>query len=119
MIGGEKEVRGDIDQSGSELGPGHLSQSPGTATFLILSSSPPLEQNVEPSTMSQPLPAPPSLDKMQEMLASLDNMPLFMSSLPDAGLESNDALEALQSLVHDGTPDGGYVLFSPVFTRSS
>ncbi|TFL05546.1 40S ribosomal protein S7 [Pterulicium gracile] len=55
--------------------------------------------------MSQPLPAPPSLDKMQEMLASLDNMPLFMSSLPDAGLESNDALEALQSLVHDGTPD--------------
>jgi hypothetical protein len=48
------------------------------------------------------LPQPPSFD---EHLTSLESVPLFMSSLPDDPAD-NVALSALQSLVHDGTPDG-------------
>ena len=48
------------------------------------------------------LPQPPSFD---EHLASLESLPLFMSSLPDDPTD-NAALSALQSLAHDGTPDG-------------
>lgn len=47
-------------------------------------------------------PQPPSVN---EQLASLESVPLFMSSLPDDPAD-NPALNALQSLVHDGTPDG-------------
>ena len=49
-------------------------------------------------------PQPPSFN---EQLASLEALPLFMSSLPDDPAD-NAALSALQSLVHDGTPDGRY-----------
>ena len=49
-------------------------------------------------------PQPPSFN---EQLASLESLPLFMSSLPDDPAD-NAALSALQSLVHDGTPDGRY-----------
>jgi hypothetical protein len=52
-------------------------------------------------------PQPPSFD---EHLASLESHPLFMSSLPD-DTGDNAALSALQSLVHDGTPDGRSVPF--------
>ena len=52
-------------------------------------------------------PQPPSFD---EHLASLESLPLFMSSLPDDTTD-NAALSALQSLVHDGTPDGPPVPF--------
>jgi len=41
-----------------------------------------------------------------EVLASFDSVPLFMRSLPEETPEDS-ALAALQSLVHDGTPDGG------------
>ena len=47
-------------------------------------------------------PQPPSVN---EQLASLESLPLFMNSLPDDPAD-NPALSALQSLVHDGTPDG-------------
>ena len=40
-----------------------------------------------------------------ETLASFDLVPLFMKSLPEETGEDS-ALAALQSLVHDGTPDG-------------
>ena len=49
-------------------------------------------------------PQPPSFN---EQLTSLESLPLFMSSLPDDPAD-NAALSALQSLVHDGTPDGRY-----------
>src|SRR5712691_9070783 len=54
-------------------------------------------------------PQPPSFN---EQLASLESLPLFMSSLPDDPAD-NAALSALQSLVHDGTPDGQYYTCSP------
>lgn len=46
-----------------------------------------------------------------EKLKEFDSVPLFMRSLPD-DLDDNDdvAVSALQSLVHDGTPDGGLCL---------
>jgi len=48
-------------------------------------------------------PQPASIN-FEETLASLDNLPLFMKSLPTE--DSNDvALQALQSLAYDGTPD--------------
>ena len=50
-----------------------------------------------------PLPQPASID---EALASLDSVPLFMKSLPQDNTD-NEALGALQSLAFDGTPDGG------------
>lgn len=49
------------------------------------------------------LPQPASID---ETLASFDSVPLFMKSLPQDDTD-NEALDALQSLVFDGTPDGG------------
>ncbi|KAH7888037.1 40S ribosomal protein S7 [Phlebopus sp. FC_14] len=50
---------------------------------------------------STTLPQPASVD---DKLASFDNFPLFMKSLPSE--DSNDvAIQAMQSLAHDGTPD--------------
>ncbi|KIY45880.1 TPR-like protein [Fistulina hepatica ATCC 64428] len=55
-------------------------------------------------TTSRPLPQPRNdLD-----LSSFDNIPLFMKSLPtdiDSDAPGGVALEALQSLVHEGPPD--------------
>lgn len=39
-----------------------------------------------------------------EVLAAFDSVPLFMKSLPD---EEDPAVSALQSLIYEGTPDGG------------
>lgn len=39
-------------------------------------------------------------------LAELDSVPLFMQSLPDDEIADNPTLAALQSLAHEGTPDG-------------
>jgi len=50
-------------------------------------------------------PQPLSDDAVAKKLAEFDSIPLFMKSLPSE--ESDDvALAALQSLVHEGTPDG-------------
>ncbi|KAI0347416.1 TPR-like protein [Trametopsis cervina] len=50
--------------------------------------------------MAFPQPQNVSID---EKLAAFDSVPLFMKTLPDD--VENDALNAIQSLVHDGTPD--------------
>jgi hypothetical protein len=50
-----------------------------------------------------PLPQPASID---DKLSAFDSVPLFMKSLPAD--DSDDLMiGALQSLVYDGTPDGG------------
>lgn len=52
--------------------------------------------------MALPKPAEVSYE---EKLAGFDETPLFMKTLPEDIFE-NPAVSALQSLVHDGTPDG-------------
>jgi hypothetical protein len=50
-------------------------------------------------------------DNVQEMLAAMDNVPLFMRSLPSGdktGADDTIAIEALKALTHEGTPDGVY-----------
>jgi hypothetical protein len=42
-------------------------------------------------------------------LKEMDSVPLFMKSLPDDPDQPNDAVEALQALVHEGTPNGGFI----------
>jgi len=50
----------------------------------------------------QPLPS----EAINDKLAAFDSVPLFMRSLPDE--DTDDAVvAALQSLAHEGTPDGG------------
>ncbi|KAK7695445.1 hypothetical protein QCA50_000081 [Cerrena zonata] len=44
----------------------------------------------------------PKRDDIDDLMKSLDTIPLFMQDMPE---EDNVAMEALQSLVHDGTPD--------------
>lgn len=59
------------------------------------------------------LPEPSSLS--EEKLKEYDSVTLFMRSLPEPGELSDDtAISALQSLIHEGTPDGGVydLLFS-------
>ena len=50
-------------------------------------------------------PAGPTPRKATTSLDDFDSTPLFMKSLPDEGGDDT-ALQALQSLVHEGTPDG-------------
>ena len=50
------------------------------------------------------LPEPASTEKK---LKEFDSVPLFMRSLPEPGeLTDDTAISALQSLIHEGTPDG-------------
>ena len=66
-----------------------------------------------------PEPAP---DNLQDKLAAMNNVPLFMRSLPSGdktGADDTVALEALQALIHEGTPDGVYQFhLSRVFASS-
>ncbi|EIN10474.1 hypothetical protein PUNSTDRAFT_43375 [Punctularia strigosozonata HHB-11173 SS5] len=48
-----------------------------------------------------PGPAPPSFE---DVMASLENSPLFMKNLPE-DISDDPTLSALQALVHEGTPD--------------
>ncbi|KAJ3758230.1 40S ribosomal protein S7 [Lentinula raphanica] len=50
-------------------------------------------------------PQPLTSDDLQAKLDSFDSIPLFMRSLPDEDPAENNSLAALQSLVHEGTPD--------------
>lgn len=61
-----------------------------------------------PDPLPQPLPGPQPAS-FDEKLKDFDNVPLFMRSLPFGADDTADttAIEALQSLVHEGTPDGG------------
>ena len=56
------------------------------------------------TTVAGPQPAPRPAD--EEILAGFDNIPLFMKSLPDEATEDS-SITALQSLLYEGTPDGG------------
>jgi small subunit ribosomal protein S7e len=49
-------------------------------------------------------PQPLAYD-VEQKLRDMDSVPLFMKGLPTEG-EQSEALEALQALVYDGTPDG-------------
>lgn len=51
------------------------------------------------------LPQPAAYD-VQSKLKEMESLPLFMKSLPDDTDQPNEAVEALQALVHEGTPDG-------------
>lgn len=52
--------------------------------------------------MTFPQPADVAMD---EKIAAFDSVPLFMKSLPEGGL-NDPVVSALQSLAHEGTPDG-------------
>ncbi|KAG9317184.1 40S ribosomal protein S7 [Chiua virens] len=59
---------------------------------------------------SQIGPQPLEVD-LDESLASLESLPLFMKSLPSDSEGTDDvALQALQSLAYDGSPDGASTL---------
>ena len=45
----------------------------------------------------------PKREDIDDLMKSFDTIPLFMQDMPE---DDNVAMEALQSLVHDGTPDG-------------
>lgn len=64
----------------------------------MIQSSPNLR--VPPMSFPQPL----AYD-VEQKLRDMDSVPLFMKGLPTEG-EQSEALEALQALVYDGTPDG-------------
>ena len=51
-------------------------------------------------------PVPKSRPTENEALAALESIPLFMKSLPEDDVQ-NPTLSALQSLLYEGTPDGG------------
>ena len=57
--------------------------------------------------MADPLPNPQPAS-FDDKLKEFDTVPLFMRSLPSEGDETVDttAIDAIQSLVHEGTPDG-------------
>jgi hypothetical protein len=55
-------------------------------------------------SMTGPVPKPrPTED---EALAAFESIPLFMKALPEDDIQ-NPTLSALQSLIYEGTPDGG------------
>ena len=61
-------------------------------------------QNLNMST--SPAPKPLARSTEDEALAAFESIPLFMKSLPEDDIQ-NPALSALQSLIYEGTPDGG------------
>ena len=59
----------------------------------------------------------PQPASIEDALASFDSVPLFMKSLPQEDTDDT-VLSALQSLVHDGTPDGRSILLSRLNSSS-
>ena len=55
---------------------------------------------------------PKSRPTDDKALAAFESVPLFMKSLQEDDIQ-NPAVSALQSLIYDGTPDGGSDL-SPI-----
>ena len=55
---------------------------------------------------SSSTPAPKARPTEDEALAAFESIPLFMKSLPEDDIQ-NPTLSALQSLIYEGTPDGG------------
>lgn len=51
--------------------------------------------------------AGPAAPSSEDRMKAFESVPLFMTKLPDASEETDDAaLQALQALIHEGTPDG-------------
>lgn len=67
-----------------------------TRTLLITSSM--TAPNIGPQAISD--------EVAREKLAAFDKVPLFMKSLPEEDSE-DPLISALQTLAHEGTPDGG------------
>lgn len=65
-------------------------------------SSLPIRSTTLSPSMTFPQPNDVAVD---EKLAAFDSVPLFMKSLPDDALD-DPVVSALQSLAHEGTPDG-------------
>lgn len=63
------------------------------------------------ATFPQP---PPNAKSPEEKLAELESLPLFMKSLPEDPSD-DPIISALQSLAHEGTPDGGYLSIATNF----
>ena len=53
----------------------------------------------------------PKREDIDDLMKSFDTIPLFMQDMPE---DDNVAMEALQSLVHDGTPDGQLIKFQGI-----
>jgi len=51
-------------------------------------------------------PVPKQRRTEDDALAAFESVPLFMKSLPE-GDNQDSTLSALQSLIYEGTPDGG------------
>lgn len=61
------------------------------------------------NNMAATFPLPPKNEKsVEEKLAELESLPLFMKDLPDDPSD-DPVISALQSLAHEGTPDGGHI----------
>lgn len=59
--------------------------------------------------MAATFPLPRQNEKSaEEKLAELESLPLFMKDLPDDPSD-DPVISALQSLAHEGTPDGGHI----------
>ena len=54
---------------------------------------------------------PPNAKSPEEKLAELESLPLFMKSIPEDPSD-DPVIGALQSLVHEGTPDGKHFPFA-------
>ena len=64
--------------------------------------------------LAMAFPQPQQSDtSVEETLASFESIPLFMKSLPEDAF-NDTAISALQSLVHEGTPDGTQQSYSNV-----
>lgn len=69
--------------------------------------------SVAPAAVAPTAPAPePANRDMAKHLADFESTPLFMRSLPDEEgvVGSNPELDALQSLLYEGPPNGSLVL---------
>lgn len=58
--------------------------------------------------MAAMFPQPLQRKSAEETLAELESLPLFMKSLPEDPSD-DPIISALQSLAHEGTPDGGHL----------
>ena len=56
----------------------------------------------------------PNAKSPEEKLAELESLPLFMKSIPEDPSD-DPVISALQSLAHEGTPDGKYLSFATGF----
>jgi hypothetical protein len=60
------------------------------------------------------LPQPVNYDATSK-LKEMDSVPLFMKSLPDDHDQLNAVVEALQALVHEGTPEGRFITHGEIY----